>query len=518
MPLAATTAGTTASNPVVMQSKAICEPATAAAYIPAAMSHTPTQGSAQSDSVCSSSDIVPSSSSVSATSCSNTLLWHPEDDKSVDQDDGWQVVAGKSSSKLPGQHPHYQPTGTGTPSTASSGKGQVCGRCGMRGHLSAKCKQPHCSRCNKWRHTEDECGKACNTCGSLDHRVCGASLCKSYKCRECGLYGHVYAECPNIRCNLCSEIGHKALECPSIVCNICKQKGHKAVHCTQPRYSSSHPAAASKPAGPLQQSEPGMQQLHPLTARPLHLQQHSSNSSSIVTSPTSVSSPASAVGSSVLCTATEGAAAIPDIEQLTTTQGSLTPASDSLAPSEIPLMPQLQRPTNLAEQQQLQQQHSRVLALLLKAAPDLAVACLDDNNKLQALYLIEPKYLIQMLSSVDKTSDMQHQQLEEAIASSHQELQQQQQSGQAGTSRGNQLPPITAGGAVQRRLALSGNVASSPAVASAAASSVEDVTDATQGIKPGDLAPQHAKQLVAEVRIIGVLLSVCCLAHCQCLC
>ncbi|KAF6265286.1 hypothetical protein COO60DRAFT_1266516, partial [Scenedesmus sp. NREL 46B-D3] len=118
-------------------------------------------------------------------------------------------------------------------STASSSKGQVCGRCGMRGHLAARCRQPQCSRCNKWWHTEDECARSCSTCGSLDHRVCGGALCKSYKCRECGLYGHVYAECPNIRCNLCSEIGHKALDCPSIVCNICKQKGHKAVNCPQ---------------------------------------------------------------------------------------------------------------------------------------------------------------------------------------------------------------------------------------------------------------------------------------------
>ena len=86
----------------------------------------------------------------------------------------------------------------------------------MKGHLDARCRQPHCSRCGKWWHTEEECSRACHACGSLEHKISASTpLCKSYKCRECGLYGHVYAECPNIVCNLCKQQGHKAVNCPN---------------------------------------------------------------------------------------------------------------------------------------------------------------------------------------------------------------------------------------------------------------------------------------------------------------
>ncbi|WIA10103.1 hypothetical protein OEZ85_010310 [Tetradesmus obliquus] len=99
----------------------------------------------------------------------------------------------------------------------------------MRGHLAARCRQPQCSRCNKWWHTEDECARSCSTCGSLDHRVCGGALCKSYKCRECGLYGHVYAECPNIRCNLCTAAAAPAAAAPAAAAGA----GEEAADATQ---------------------------------------------------------------------------------------------------------------------------------------------------------------------------------------------------------------------------------------------------------------------------------------------
>lgn len=176
------------------------------------------------------------------------------------------------------------------------------------------------------------------------------------------------------------------------------------------------------------------------------------------------------------------------------------------------MVQQLPRPSNLAEQQQVQQQHSRLLAQLLKIAPDVAANCLDDCSKLQALYLIEPQYLRQLLqASADRPPELQRRQLEAAVASAQRQLEQrlqhqQQQSGQATAVRGNQLPPSAAGTTVQRRLAMGGSVSPAPQAPAAAASQVEDVTDATQGIKPGDLAPQHAKQLVAEVRHVQSML------------
>jgi hypothetical protein len=55
------------------------------------------------------------------------------------------------------------------------------------------------------------------------------------KCRNCKLFGHIAAECPNDRkrmnCILCGNDSHDSFECTGKLCFKCNKVGHKATEC-----------------------------------------------------------------------------------------------------------------------------------------------------------------------------------------------------------------------------------------------------------------------------------------------
>jgi hypothetical protein len=299
----------------------------------------------------------------------------------------------------------------------------------------------------------------------------------------------VYAECPNIVCNLCKQVGHKALDCPSIICNLCKQQGHKAVNCPNPRGTLSTPAAGGS-KGASKQAAADEQQPLKLRAAVPPLMRQSGSSCGSNASPTSFAAAAASAAGGHLAAA-----------------GSSTAQQQQQAQvqEEVPLAPALGQPASAAELQSRQQQHSQLLSQLYKAASEAAVAFLDNNSKLQALYAIQPAYLSRLIQSLPQhTPDAQLSLLESAVQS----VLRQQQHGQGQQAWQQQQQPAqaAAGPAPSQQdhsqllrpavSSSSGSTPVSPATPKVCVSG--DVTDATQGIKPGDLAPQLAKQLVAE--------------------
>lgn len=139
-----------------------------------------------------------------------------------------------------------------------------------------------------------------------------------------------------------------------------------------------------------------------------------------------------------------------------------------------------------------------MLAALLKAAPDVGLACVEDASKLAALYMIQPAHLAQLLANGPPGSDGQHAALHAAISSAQHQL--------AGTL------PVAAAGAPASSAARAVVAPAAPTVPSTSVTAVDEA-DATQGVKPGDLAPQHAKQLVAEVCFTRLLAFLPACAH-----
>jgi hypothetical protein len=106
------------------------------------------------------------------------------------------------------------------PGRATDGK-PVCYNCGSKGHTGDRCKMPYCERCEQFRHVAGECSRACRKCGSLDHRIDGGLPCKNYQCKECGLFGHIYAG--ELQLQACCVSAARMLRC----CAAKKQSSDK---------------------------------------------------------------------------------------------------------------------------------------------------------------------------------------------------------------------------------------------------------------------------------------------------
>lgn len=127
------------------------------------------------------------------------------------------------------------PTQVAAPLIDATASTEVCIKCGEEGHLIEQCLRNSCKKCGEHathltffcpilaairKKTKGPCGK----CGILGHRT---RKCKVNKCTACGAQGHTRKAClvNPPACGHCKKPGHVGKRCPFL--QVAKANTHR---------------------------------------------------------------------------------------------------------------------------------------------------------------------------------------------------------------------------------------------------------------------------------------------------